>query len=70
MIAAIASCHPVIEALESALIDPVATTMLSMIADIQIHGGFVYGSAYAEWKSIDFTREDVAQAIDDPVRAQ
>jgi 2-keto-4-pentenoate hydratase len=70
VIAAIVSCHPVIEALESGLTDPVAATKLSMVADIQMHGGLVYGPAYAEWKSVDFTRETVTLAIDRLVRVE
>ena len=47
VVAAIASCHPAIEVLESGLIDPTQAAKMSMIADLQMHGGFVYGDAYA-----------------------
>ena len=47
-IAAMASCHPVIEELETAFVDPSATTSrLSSLADLQMHGGFIYGAAFA-----------------------
>jgi 2-keto-4-pentenoate hydratase len=70
VIAAIASCHPVIEVLESGLTDPGAAPKLSMMADMQMHGGFVYGPAYAAWKSVDFTQEKVSLAVDGSVRVE
>ena len=70
VIAAIASCHPVIEELEGGLVDPGAAAKLSMIGDLQMHGGLIYGPAYADWKNIDFTRELVTLAIDGVVRVE
>jgi 2-keto-4-pentenoate hydratase len=70
VMAAIASCHPAIEVLESGLVDPVAATKMSASADMQIHGGFVYGAAYADWKTIDFSKETVMIAIDGSVRVE
>ena len=43
VVAAIASCHPAIEELESGCIDPKSANKLSALADLQMHGGFVYG---------------------------
>jgi len=54
-VAAMASCHPVIEVLET---------------DLQIHGGFVYGPAYADWKSVDFNAEKVTLSVDGVVRVE
>ncbi len=68
--AAIASCHPAIEVLESAYEDPSKVDRLSMLADLQMHGGFIYGPACAEWHSIDFTRESVMLAVDGVVRVE
>jgi 2-keto-4-pentenoate hydratase len=65
-----ASCHPVIEFLESGLTDPMAAAKLSMIADIQMHGGLVYGPAYDDWKSVDFTQEKIALAVEGSVRVE
>ena len=65
---AIASCHPAIEVLESAYEDPSKVDRLSMIADLQMHGGFLYGPACPEWQSIDFARESVTLAIDGVIR--
>ncbi|MCU1322763.1 MAG: 2-keto-4-pentenoate hydratase [Acidobacteriaceae bacterium] len=70
VIAAIASCHPVIEELESALVDPGAAVKFSMVGDLQMHGGLVFGPAYADWRSIDFTHEHVTLSIDGVVRVE
>jgi 2-keto-4-pentenoate hydratase len=70
VIAAIASCHPAIEELESGLIDPKAANNLSALADLQMHGGFIHGPACADWKSIDFTKESVTLSLDGAVRVE
>jgi 2-keto-4-pentenoate hydratase len=70
VVAAIASCHPAIEVLESGLIHPVKAAELTMIADLQRHGGFVYGAAVADWKKIDFKTEHVVIAVDGAVRVE
>ncbi len=71
VLAAVASCHPVIEELESALADPaLAEVKLSKDADLQMHGGLVYGPAFADWRSCDFTKEHVRLAIDGVVRVE
>jgi 2-keto-4-pentenoate hydratase len=68
VVAAIESCHPAIEVIESGLTDPTKASKLSMIADLQMHGAFVYGPAVANWQSIDFSREHVTLAVDGVVR--
>ena len=65
---AIASAHPAIELLESAYVDPDAVDRMSMIGDLQMHGGFVYGKPYADWKTCDLREESVMVAIDGAVR--
>jgi 2-keto-4-pentenoate hydratase len=75
VIAAMASCHPAIEELESGLIDPKAANPLSALADLQMHGGFIYGAAVPvvggkDWQSIDFKTERVTLAIDGSVRVE
>lgn len=70
VLAAVASCHPAIEVLESAFIDPAQASRLSMIADLQMHGGFVYGPAYPDWQRIDFSQEHVTLAVDGAVRVE
>ena len=66
---AVASCHPAIEVLESGLVDPTKVGRLSMLGDLQMHGGFVYGPAIADWRSIDFGSERVTLALDGSIRA-
>jgi 2-keto-4-pentenoate hydratase len=70
VIAAVASCHPAIEVLETALIEPKKTTKNSMLADLQMHGGFVYGPAVAGWESIDWAKESVTLTVDGIVRVE
>ena len=70
VLAAVASCHPAIEELESGLVDPKAAAPLSALADLQMHGGFVYGPAFEGWKCMDFSTETVTLAIDGTVRIE
>lgn len=70
VLGAIASCHPAIEVLETAFVDPMQVARLSMIADLQIHGGFVYGEAVPDWQRIDFSQEHVTLAVDGAVRVE
>lgn len=67
---AIASCHPAIEVIESGLLDPTQASKLSMVADLQMHGGFVYGDAIPDWQSIDFSKEHVSVVVDGAVRVE
>lgn len=69
-LAAIATCHPVIEVLESGLLDPAAADRLSALADLQMHGGLIYGPAVPNWQSIDWNSEKVTLAIDGTVRVE
>jgi len=69
-VAAVASCHPVIEVLESAFADPTVAAKNSMMADLQMHGGFIYGPAVANWEAIDFNAEKVTLAVDGVVRVE
>jgi len=71
IISVLASCHPAIEVLESGLTDPALPAVrMSMLADLQMHGGFVYGPAVADWQAIDFTSESVSLAVDSVVRVE
>lgn len=70
VLAAVQSCHPAIEVLESGLTDPMKAERMSMIADLQMHGGFVFGPAVAEWRSIDLMKETVTLAVDGSVRVE
>jgi 2-keto-4-pentenoate hydratase len=67
--AAVASCHPAIEVLESALENPVDPALrVAKDADLQMHGGFIYGPAYPDWRAVDFHQEHVSIAVDGAVR--
>jgi 2-keto-4-pentenoate hydratase len=70
VLGAVESCHPAIEVLETAFVDPMKVDRLSMIADLQIHGGFVYGAACPDWQRIDFSQEHVTLAVDGAVRVE
>ncbi len=70
VVAAIRSCHPAIEVIESGLTHPLKAEKLSMIADLQMHGAFVYGAALANWQGIDFSKERVTLAVDGVVRVE
>jgi 2-keto-4-pentenoate hydratase len=70
VVAAIGSCHPAIEVIESGLLDPTKAARLSMIADLQMHGAFVYGAAVANWQTIDFSKEHVTLAVDGVLRVE
>ncbi len=67
---AMASCHPAIEELESAYVDPRELDKLLGFADLQMHGGFIYGPAVADWRAIDFATEKVTLAIDGAMRVE
>jgi 2-keto-4-pentenoate hydratase len=68
VVAAIASAHPAIELIESAFFNPDAVDRLSMIGDLQMHGGFVHGPAFAGWRDFDYAQENVTVAVDGVVR--
>lgn len=68
--AAVASCHPAIEVLESGLTDPTTAPKMAMLADLQMHGGFIHGPATPAWPSIDFSKEHVALIVSGAVRVE
>jgi len=70
VVAAIASMHPAIEVLETALLNPDEATKLTSVADMSMHGGFVYGDPVPDWQNIDFAKESVSLAIDGAVRVE
>jgi 2-keto-4-pentenoate hydratase len=68
--AAIASCHPAIEILESGFEDPDKVDRLSMTGDLQIHGGFGYGVAVDGWQQFDLARQTATVTVDGVVRVE
>ena len=69
-LAAMASCHPAIEVLESAFIDPAKATKFASLADLQMHGGFIYGPAFENWHTANFTTEAVTLSVDGMLRVE
>lgn len=70
VVAAIGSCNPAIEIIESALKDPLAAPRESMLADMQMHGGFVTGPAVPGWRDLDWQQEGVHVIVDGSVRVE
>jgi 2-keto-4-pentenoate hydratase len=62
--AAIASCHPAIEVVQSRFADPDAAGALANLADLIRHGAFIYGSAIEGWQGIDFPSLAIVQTIE------
>jgi len=62
--AAIASCHPAIEVVQSRFANPDAAGALANLADLIRHGAFVYGDAIEDWQSIDFPSLAIVQTIE------
>jgi 2-keto-4-pentenoate hydratase len=65
--AAIATCHPGIEVLQSRFADAAGVDPLSHLADLIRHGAYVAGPPIAGWQHIDFAAVEVRQTIDDNV---
>ena len=70
VLGAMASCHPALEVLETAFCDPAEVSREAMLADLQMHGGFVHGPAYPGWRFVDFNSEKVTLIVDSVVRAE
>ncbi len=70
LVNAIASCHPAIELLESALLDPETADRLTAIADLQSNGGFVAGPPVSGWKEFNFESESAQMHVDGFVRVE
>ena len=69
-LAAMASCHPAIEVLETAFSHPAKVPRGAMLADLQLHGGLVYGPAFPNWRTLDFTTESVCLTVDGVIRVE
>lgn len=69
--AAVESCHPAIEVLESGLIDPMRTEVkMTMLADLQMTGGLIVGPDCPAWRTVNFHEEHVTLAIDGVIRVE
>jgi 2-keto-4-pentenoate hydratase len=68
--AAMASCHPAIEILETGFTDNTAVTKLTGAADLQFNGAFVFGRAIPNWQSIDWHKERVQLSVNGKVEVE
>lgn len=64
VIAAIDTCHPAIEVLQSRFVDPDVQDRLSQLADLISHGALIVGPPIAAWQDMDLAREDVRVMVD------
>lgn len=70
VIAAIAACSPAIEIIESALLDPLGVARETMLADMQMHGGFIAGPPVPNWREVDWASEQVTLLVNGSVRME
>ena len=70
VLAAVESCHPAIEVLDSAFESPAEVDRLCVLADLGLHGAFCYGAAVPDWQTIDFAKETVTLSLDGVVRVE
>ena len=64
VLAAIDTCHPGIEVLQSRFADPDAAGPLAILADFIQSGAYVWGEPIDGWRNIDFARLTVTQTIE------
>lgn len=69
-LAAMASCHPAIEVLETAFTDPTTVSREAGLADLQLHGGFVPGPAFEDWRSVKFSTETISLNVDNVIQVE
>jgi 2-keto-4-pentenoate hydratase len=63
VVAAIGSCHPVVEVVQWRITDWQPAPANLKLADNLGHGGLVVGEAQPDWQAIDFATLDVTQEI-------
>jgi 2-keto-4-pentenoate hydratase len=64
IIAAIGTCQPGIEVLQSRLLDPGTAGRAAMLADFSQHGAFAWGEPIRDWHKVDFATLQVRQSIE------
>jgi 2-keto-4-pentenoate hydratase len=64
VLAAIATCQPGIEVLQSRLAAPEAAGRAAVLADLIQHGGFAWGEPIADWQGVDFGAMRIRQTIE------
>jgi 2-keto-4-pentenoate hydratase len=64
VLAAIATCQPGIEVLQSRLAASATASRPAMLADLIQHGAFAWGEPIQGWRSLDFTAMRIEQTIE------
>jgi 2-keto-4-pentenoate hydratase len=64
VLAAIATCQPGIEVLQSRLAGPATASRPAMLADLIQHGAFAWGPPIPGWRSLDFAAMRIVQTIE------
>jgi 2-keto-4-pentenoate hydratase len=64
VLAAIGSCHPGVEILQSRLGAPGTATPLQLLADLIQHGAYLAGPPIETWRELDFAAMRVVQTMD------
>lgn len=62
--AAISSVHPAIELVESRIEDWQGAQPLARLADCQSNGGFCFGPAVPNWRTVDYLKQPVTLLVD------
>jgi 2-keto-4-pentenoate hydratase len=65
IIAAIGTCQPGIELLQSRLANPDAAGALALLADSIQTGAYVWGEPIADWQTVEFACMQITQTISD-----
>jgi 2-keto-4-pentenoate hydratase len=65
IVAAIGTCQPGIEVLQSRLVDPDSAGALALLADATQTGAYIWGAPIAGWRDVDFAAMTVIQTITD-----
>jgi 2-keto-4-pentenoate hydratase len=63
VIAAIDSCHPGIEVLQSRFVDPNTLDPMTSLADSLGHGCYIVGPQISNWQSLNFAEESVRVVV-------
>ena len=64
IVAAIATCQPGIEVLQSRLPDPDAAGAMAALADFIATGAYVWGSPIKDWQNVNFSVVQIRQTIE------
>ncbi len=70
VLAALDTLHPAIEIVDSRFADRERMDDLSLVADNQSNGAFVYGAQVREWRGVDLARQRVRLSIDGAVAVE